>query len=122
MPAGSEAAPAIAAAPAAEPVRPLSAVLVLAVAFAAALVGDAFNPPARQWSARAAAGAIEAYRGSVSPALAKTGWIRCRFTPTCSRYGLEAVRRHGFFPGLALAGWRVVRCNPLSKGGVDPVP
>jgi len=107
---------------ASDPARPLPAAFVLALALAAALGGDAFNPPARQWSARAAASAIEAYRGSVSPALARTGWIRCRFTPTCSEYGLEAVQRHGFFPGVALAGWRVLRCNPLSKGGRDPVP
>ncbi len=119
MPGASEA---VAAAAAAEPVRPLPAVLVLAIALTAALGGDAFNPPGKQWSARAAVAAIEAYRGSVSPALATTGWIRCRFTPTCSQYGLEAVRRHGFFPGVALAGWRVLRCNPLSKGGIDPVP
>ena len=104
------------------PVRPIPAAFVLAIALAAALAGDAFNPPGRQWSARAAAAAIEAYRGSVSPALAKTGWIRCRFTPTCSEYGLEAVQRHGFLPGIALAGWRVLRCNPLSKEGIDPVP
>ena len=96
--------------------------LALAVAVLAALVGDAFNPPSRQWSARAAAATIGAYRETVSPALARTGWIRCRFTPTCSQYGLEAVQRHGFFPGVALAGWRVLRCNPLSKGGNDPVP
>jgi len=119
LPGASDAA---AAAAAAEPVRPLPAVLVLVIALGAALAGDALNPPGRQWSAGAAAAAIEAYRGSVSPALAKTGWIRCRFTPTCSEYGLEAVRRHGFLPGVALAGWRVLRCNPLSKGGVDPVP
>ncbi|HET9794244.1 MAG TPA: membrane protein insertion efficiency factor YidD [Thermoanaerobaculia bacterium] len=96
--------------------------MALAVALAGALAGDALNPPARQWSARAAASSIAAYRGTVSPILARTRFVRCRFTPTCSLYGLEAVRRHGFFPGLALAGWRVLRCNPWSKGGNDPVP
>ena len=95
---------------------------MVVVAVFAAFVVDAFNPPARQWSARGAAAAIEAYRGTISPALARTGWIRCRFTPTCSEYGLEAVQRHGFFRGSALTAWRVLRCNPLSKGGPDRVP
>jgi putative membrane protein insertion efficiency factor len=104
------------------PSRRISSFAVLTIALASALAGDAFNPPARQWSARAAASSILAYRESVSPLLARTGWIRCRFTPTCSSYGLDAVRRHGFFPGMALAGWRVLRCNPLSKGGFDPIP
>ena len=96
--------------------------MVLAAAIAGALVGDAFNPPARQWSARAAESSILAYRETVSPLLARSRIVRCRFTPTCSLYGLEAIRRHGFFRGGALAAWRVLRCNPLSKGGADPVP
>jgi len=106
----------------AAPARRLPSALVLAVALAGALAGDAFNPPARQWSARAAASSIQAYRRTVSPLLARSRVLRCRFTPTCSLYGLEAIRRHGFFRGGALAAWRVLRCNPLSKGGADPVP
>ena len=47
---------------------------------------------------------------------------RCRFTPSCSNYGLEAVERHGAFKGWRLALWRVCRCQPLCKGGYDPVP
>ena len=46
----------------------------------------------------------------------------CRFTPTCSAYALEAFRKRGFFVGLALTVWRILRCNPFSKGGYDPVP
>lgn len=46
----------------------------------------------------------------------------CRFVPTCSHYGLEAVRRHGFLAGAVLAAWRVLRCNPFCRGGLDPVP
>lgn len=45
----------------------------------------------------------------------------CRFTPTCSEYAADAVGKYGIVKGTALAGWRIVRCNPLSKGGVDPV-
>jgi uncharacterized protein len=46
----------------------------------------------------------------------------CRFYPTCSRYGFEAVRRHGAVRGSLLAAWRVLRCNPFNPGGIDPVP
>jgi uncharacterized protein len=46
----------------------------------------------------------------------------CRYEPTCSAYAEEAVRRHGPVRGLALAAWRVLRCNPWSRGGYDPVP
>ena len=46
----------------------------------------------------------------------------CRFTPTCSQYALEAVEKYGFVKGGALAVWRVLRCNPLCRGGYDPVP
>ncbi len=46
----------------------------------------------------------------------------CRFTPTCSAYGLEAFEKRGFFAGLALTIWRILRCSPLSPCGYDPVP
>ena len=46
----------------------------------------------------------------------------CKYEPTCSHYAEEAVRRHGVVRGLGLAGWRLLRCNPWSRGGVDPVP
>ena len=46
----------------------------------------------------------------------------CRYEPTCSHYAEQAVRRHGVVRGLALASWRLLRCNPWSKGGYDPVP
>lgn len=45
----------------------------------------------------------------------------CRFTPTCSEYGYTAVEKYGVWRGLILATWRVLRCNPLSAGGFDPV-
>jgi uncharacterized protein len=46
----------------------------------------------------------------------------CRFQPTCSEYAAVAVERHGVLRGLALGVWRLLRCNPLSRGGFDPVP
>ena len=46
----------------------------------------------------------------------------CRFTPTCSAYAIEAFQKRGFFVGLGLTVWRILRCNPFSKGGYDPVP
>lgn len=50
-------------------------------------------------------------------------WHRlCKFTPTCSSYAIEALEVHGFFKGSALALWRILRCNPFTKGGPDPVP
>lgn len=58
------------------------------------------------------------YRRLVSPLLGP----RCRFYPSCSAYAEEAVRVHGAAKGLALAVWRVLRCSPLTDGGVDPVP
>ncbi len=45
----------------------------------------------------------------------------CRYHPTCSQYTKEAIQCHGLFKGLALGVWRVLRCNPWSKGGYDPV-
>ena len=46
----------------------------------------------------------------------------CRFHPTCSRYGFEAIARYGLLKGGAMAAWRVLRCNPFNPGGFDPVP
>jgi putative membrane protein insertion efficiency factor len=46
----------------------------------------------------------------------------CRFQPTCSHYAYEAIEVHGVVRGLALAAWRILRCNPLNDGGIDNVP
>jgi putative membrane protein insertion efficiency factor len=45
----------------------------------------------------------------------------CKYEPSCSEYAIQAVRTHGLFKGAALAGWRLLRCNPWSHGGHDPV-
>ncbi len=58
---------------------------------------------------------IRFYMRVISPALP----ARCRYHPTCSQYAVEAIRRYGVLRGLVLAGWRLLRCNPLSNGGVD---
>ena len=47
---------------------------------------------------------------------------KCPYIPTCSQYGLEAIEKYGAFKGSLLAAWRILRCNPFSKGGYDPVP
>jgi putative membrane protein insertion efficiency factor len=60
---------------------------------------------------------IRAYQLLVSPLLGP----RCRYHPTCSAYAIDAVRSFGILRGLVLAGWRLLRCNPWSRGGVDPV-
>ena len=61
---------------------------------------------------------IRLYQRFISPI--KTNC--CRITPTCSSYAIEAFTKRGFFVGFALTTWRLLRCNPFSKGGYDPVP
>jgi len=46
----------------------------------------------------------------------------CKFIPTCSEYGIEAIEKYGALKGGLLTIWRILRCNPFSKGGYDPVP
>jgi putative membrane protein insertion efficiency factor len=62
--------------------------------------------------------ALRFYKRNVSPALP----AGCRYQPTCSEYTYEAIERHGVVKGIALGSWRLLRCNPFSKGGIDPVP
>jgi uncharacterized protein len=61
---------------------------------------------------------IRAYQRRISPAFPR----RCRYEPTCSAYAAESVRRFGAARGALLAAWRLLRCNPFSHGGFDPVP
>jgi len=50
------------------------------------------------------------------------GYSSCKYYPTCSRYAIEAIEKYGAFKGGRLAAWRILRCNPFSKGGYDPAP
>lgn len=61
---------------------------------------------------------IKAYQNIVSPFLPKV----CRFNPSCSNYTIQAIEKHGVFKGIGLGIWRILRCNPFSAGGEDPVP
>jgi len=61
---------------------------------------------------------IAAYQRWISPSRPR----RCRYEPTCSAYAVEAIERHGAARGFLLATWRLLRCNPFSHGGFDPVP
>jgi putative membrane protein insertion efficiency factor len=60
---------------------------------------------------------IRLYQRLVSPMLG----ARCKYYPSCSEYAVQAIRRFGILRGLVLAGWRLLRCNPWSHGGLDPV-
>ena len=59
------------------------------------------------------------YRREISP---RKRWPCCRYIPCCSEYAVTAIQRYGSLKGSGMAAWRVLRCNPFSKGGYDPVP
>jgi putative membrane protein insertion efficiency factor len=60
---------------------------------------------------------LRAYKWAVSPVFLPA----CRYVPTCSEYAMESIERYGVVRGGMKAAWRVLRCHPLAKGGVDPV-
>jgi putative membrane protein insertion efficiency factor len=96
--------------------------LFVALLLALLLGFDLARAPAQQWSARALLHAIDGYQAVVSPVLPRAG-MRCRFEPSCSHYGEEAIRARGALVGSALAGWRVLRCGPWTPYGThDPPP
>lgn len=61
---------------------------------------------------------IKWYQKRISPLMGP----QCRYTPTCSQYALQAIKRYGSLRGTLLSTWRILRCNPWSVGGFDPVP
>jgi uncharacterized protein len=65
----------------------------------------------------AATAPIRIYQRAISPALPR----RCKYHPTCSAYAVQAIRSYGILRGSVLAAWRILRCNPFSHGGYDPV-
>jgi uncharacterized protein len=75
------------------------------------------SSPLARLARGAATAPIVVYQRLISPAIPR----RCKYEPTCSRYAVEAIRRYGILRGLVLAGWRLLRCNPWSYGGYDPV-
>ena len=85
-------------------------------------IGDCVKPASAQVGARLALGAIDAYRATLSPLLSRSGLVRCRFQPTCSAFGRQAIARYGLPRGAALTLGRLLRCHPLARGGYDPVP
>jgi putative membrane protein insertion efficiency factor len=69
------------------------------------------------WARRVALAPIRFYQRFISPGLPR----RCKYHPTCSAYAAQSIREYGILRGLVLAGWRLMRCNPWSHGGYDPV-
>ena len=69
-------------------------------------------------SAKALIMLVKAYQYLLSPLLGSN----CRYTPSCSSYTIEAIQLHGAAKGFLMGVWRILRCNPFSKGGYEPVP
>ena len=67
---------------------------------------------------RACIAAVRFYQKKISPCKPAC----CRFVPSCSEYAVTAIERYGALKGGRMAAWRLLRCNPFSKGGYDPVP
>jgi putative membrane protein insertion efficiency factor len=75
------------------------------------------HPDPVKWARALLLAPIGLYQRLISPALPR----RCKYEPTCSRYAVQAVEEYGILRGLVLAIWRLLRCNPWSDGGYDPV-
>lgn len=73
--------------------------------------------PASRAARTALVAPIKLYQKLVSPFFGQ----RCRYYPSCSEYAVQAISKFGILRGLVLAGWRLLRCNPWSHGGFDPV-
>ncbi|HEY5981893.1 MAG TPA: membrane protein insertion efficiency factor YidD [Anaerolineales bacterium] len=71
------------------------------------------------WARLPLLGLIRLYQVTLSRGMPEN---TCRFYPTCSHYGYQAIYKHGAIKGTGMAVWRVLRCNPFNAGGYDPVP
>ena len=94
-----------------------TAALLLAVVIA---VHDFAVPHGRGFAARGALFVIDEYRQHISPHL--RGRVTCRFQPTCSAYGREAIAKYGFLRGGGKAAWRIARCGPWTPQGTIDKP
>ena len=65
---------------------------------------------------------IRQYQRYISPLLVSWLGARCRFSPTCSQYTIEAIQKHGVIKGIFYGTYRIARCQPFCRGGYDPVP
>ena len=88
------------------------------LALALLLLLEALLPVRLQPSAWVLRGAIRLYQATLSSHLP----TQCKFTPTCSHYGLGCIQKYGTVRGGVLTAWRLVRCSPLTRGGLDPIP
>ena len=84
------------------------------------LLHDWLVPPRYAVDARAAVFAVDTYRARVSPSVSR--FVVCRFKPTCSQYGREAILKYGFLFGGAKTIWRVARCGPWTEMGTNDAP
>jgi putative membrane protein insertion efficiency factor len=91
--------------------------LVCAISPSADLTSTKVGVTLRLLPRKVLAGVISLYRRYVSPFSPPS----CRFTPTCSRYAVDALMRYGAVQGSWLALWRILRCNPIHRGGYDPL-
>jgi putative membrane protein insertion efficiency factor len=94
--------------------------LILLAVLLVVMVHDFTVARGRGFAARGAIFAIDEYRAHVSPHL--RGRVNCRFQPTCSYYGRESYRKHGFVVGTAKTAWRIARCGPWTKAGTVDLP
>lgn len=93
---------------------------LLAVVGVLALAVDQTGPPAEQVATRFLLGGIDLYQATLSPRMPALG-VRCRFRPTCSRYGEASIHKYGAMVGSARTAWRILRCAPWTPAGTyDP--
>ena len=89
--------------------------------FLVLLAVDVSRPPSDQLSASVLLWSIDLYQATISPALA-AGGARCRFEPSCSHYGEEAIRKYGTLKGVGLTARRILRCGPWTPAGTLDEP